>query len=94
MVNSGTGHDRCPFRFPGPSGAREPSRDGDLENKKAEFWFQEGWTKNQHGKRSLLARLLPSVQHIRVRCRRSMRRDASSEPVNLLAVAMIVLRGR
>jgi hypothetical protein len=42
MVNRGTGHDRCPFSFPGPSGAREPSRDGDVKNKKTGFWLQEG----------------------------------------------------
>lgn len=42
MVNSGTGHDRCPSQVPGPSGAREPPCGGDLENKKTGFWFQEG----------------------------------------------------
>ena len=42
MVNSGTGHDRCPSQVPGPSGAREPPCGGDLEIKKTEFWFQEG----------------------------------------------------
>ena len=28
--------------FPGPPGAQEPSRDGDLKNKKTGFWFQGG----------------------------------------------------
>jgi hypothetical protein len=40
MVNSGTGHDRCPSVLPGPSGAREPPCGGDLEITKAVFGFK------------------------------------------------------
>ena len=40
MVNSGTGHDRCPSLFPGPSGAREPPCGGDLEITKTVFGFK------------------------------------------------------
>jgi hypothetical protein len=40
MVNSGTGHDRCPSDFPGPSGAREPPRGGDWKIKKQVFGFK------------------------------------------------------
>ena len=42
MVNSGTGHDRCPSVFPGPSGAREPPCGGDLEITKTVFGFKRG----------------------------------------------------
>ena len=41
MVNSGTGHDRCPSGFPSPSGARATLR-WRLRNYKNRFWFQEG----------------------------------------------------
>ena len=40
MVNSGTGHDRCPSVFPGPSGAREPPCGGNLEITKTVFGFK------------------------------------------------------
>jgi hypothetical protein len=40
MVNSGTGHDRCPSGFPGPSGAQEPPCGGDLEITKTVFGFK------------------------------------------------------
>jgi hypothetical protein len=42
MVNSGTGHDRCPSVFPGPSGARQPPCGGDLEITKTVFGFKRG----------------------------------------------------
>jgi hypothetical protein len=57
MVNIGTGHDRCPFSFPGPirrPGAISRRR---FRNYKTCFWFQEGLKKISTTMRSLLARL-------------------------------------
>ena len=42
MVNSGTGHDRCPSGFPGPIGRPGATLRWRLRNYKNRFWFQEG----------------------------------------------------
>ena len=45
MGTSGTGHDRCPSQFPGPSGARDATPRWRLKIKKTGFWFQGGGRK-------------------------------------------------
>ena len=42
MVNSGTGHDRCPSVFPGPIRRPGATLRWRLRNYKNRFWFQEG----------------------------------------------------
>jgi hypothetical protein len=42
MVNSGTGHDRCPSVFPGPIRRPGATAKWRLRNYKNCFWFQEG----------------------------------------------------
>ena len=42
MVNSGTGHDRCPSVFPGPIRRPGATLRWRLRNYKSRFWFQEG----------------------------------------------------
>jgi hypothetical protein len=42
MVNSGTGHDRCPSVFPGPMRRPGATAKWRLRNYKNCFWFQEG----------------------------------------------------
>ena len=42
MVNSGTGHDRCPSGFPEPIRRPRATLRWRLRNYKNRFWFQEG----------------------------------------------------
>lgn len=42
MVNSGTGHDRCPFRNSEPIRRRKPPGGGDIEITKTGFGFKRG----------------------------------------------------
>jgi hypothetical protein len=42
MVNSGTGHDRCPSGFPGPIRRPAATCGGDLEITKTVFGFKGG----------------------------------------------------
>jgi hypothetical protein len=42
MVNSGTGHDRCPSGFPGPIRRPSATLRWRLKNYKTRFWFQGG----------------------------------------------------